>query len=187
MFGQSTVSPDLDNIDETNFRLVGPNMLADILVDDVPCRCLVDSGSQVTTISQGFYWEHLSHAPLQSVDSCLKVTGAGDQPVPYLGYIEVEVTLPADNGDLHCYSILALVVPDTPFHMQAPVLLGTNLLQLCYSTCIGLYGPSFSHWPVPPSWKQAYQSFAMVENMVQQGVFSQKPTPTCSQQGTYYR
>jgi hypothetical protein len=157
MFGQSTISPDLLNNDEMISKLVGSVTLADILVDDVPCRCLVDTGSQVTTISQRFYLKHLSYTTLQPVESCLKVIGAGGQEVPYLGYIAVDVTLPQDDlGDSQCFSILVLVVPDTSFHTQAPVLLGTS--GLCH----------------PTAWKHVYQCFATVGSVVEQGVLSQK-------------
>jgi hypothetical protein len=137
IFGQSTTSPDLQllNTDEmiSDSRLVavGPNTLADILVDDGPCCYLLDTQwfTSPHHLAQGFYWKHLSHTPLQPVDSCLKVTGAGGQQAPYLGYISVHVTLPHNAlGDSQCFSILAHVVPETSFHAQAPVLLSTNLL-----------------------------------------------------------
>lgn len=156
-------------------RLVGPSTLAEIHVGDVPCHALVDSGSQITTISHGFYLEHLSSLLLQPVDF-LQIKGADDHRVPYLGYIAVDITLPDDDhGSSQTHTTLALVVPDTVFHQQAPVLLGTNLLHLCYTTCIERYGPSWTEWPVSSTWKQAYNCFAMVGNIVEKAVFNTKP------------
>jgi hypothetical protein len=70
---------------------------------------------------------------------------------------------------------LTPVVPDTTFHQRAPVLLGTNRLQHCYSTCIQRFGPSCTSWPVTSGWKNAYECFTLVKDMAQQRVFNTKP------------
>ena len=55
--------------------------------------------------------------------------GAGDHRLDYLGYVEAEVHF------LHPVNItldaLLIVVPDGKFHRDVPLLIGTNLLQLC--------------------------------------------------------
>jgi hypothetical protein len=58
-------------------------------VENLPCLALIDTGSQVSTISEGFFNEYLSHCPLQQLDEILKIEGAGGQGVPFQGYIEV--------------------------------------------------------------------------------------------------
>jgi transposase InsO family protein len=180
MFGQTVSSPNhLANAEETISRLVGPNTEADILIEGIPCRCLVDTGSQVSTVSHSFYLEHLSHRTLESLDSILDLKGANDHPIPYFGFIEVEVKLPDTEDSIEeskPYSTLAFVVPDTAYHLQAPVLLGTNLLQLCYSDCIARHGAKWENWPVDSTWQSAYRSLSLVNSMVQQSVFNKKPT-----------
>jgi hypothetical protein len=47
--------------------LVGPACEEDITVVGVQARCLMDSGSQVTLISEDFYRRHLQHLTLQRV------------------------------------------------------------------------------------------------------------------------
>ena len=65
--------------------LVGPACETDSTVHCLPCRALLDSGSQVTTISRTFYRNHVSSfAPLEPVrDGMLNVEGAGGQQVMY--------------------------------------------------------------------------------------------------------
>lgn len=76
MFGQTSTSPN-SHTDVTS-RLVGPSVEVEICIEDVPCRCLIDTGSQVTTVLDGFYMKHLSHIPLNPLDTLLDVKGAND-------------------------------------------------------------------------------------------------------------
>ena len=67
MFGQNVSSPnnhfDTVNTDDIVSKLVGPVAEVNIVVEGVPCSCLVDSGSQVTTVSKSFYDQYLSAIP----------------------------------------------------------------------------------------------------------------------------
>lgn len=60
-------------------------------LNDVQCQCLLDTGSQVTCISQSLYQQCLSHRKLHSISDVLEIEGAAGQLVPYLGYITVDV------------------------------------------------------------------------------------------------
>ncbi|XP_051807112.1 uncharacterized protein LOC127534861 [Acanthochromis polyacanthus] len=98
----------------------------------VSCNSLLDSGSQVTTISQSFYQKHLSDFPLQPISN-LDVEGANGQAVPYLGYVEVPIGFPKEfvESEPHI-STLALIVPDLRSSTDLPVLIGTNALDVLY-------------------------------------------------------
>lgn len=72
--------------------LVGSRCTADIIVAGHQGSCLLDTGSQVTTIPVSFYNEHLSDQPVQPLHELLHVEVAAGQNVPYLGYIETTVT-----------------------------------------------------------------------------------------------
>lgn len=74
--------------------LIGSRCTADIKVAGHQGSCLLDTGSQVTTIPVSFYNEHLSRQPVQSLHKLLHVEGAAGLNVPYLGYIETTVTFP---------------------------------------------------------------------------------------------
>lgn len=91
--------------------LVGRKSTANVEVGGVGCNCLLDTGSQVTTISQSFYNDHLLEYVIKPVSDILEVEGANGAP-------EVET--------------LALIVPDTRSNSSIPVLIGTNTLDPLY-------------------------------------------------------
>ena len=74
-------------------KLIGPAAEVQIGIEGVSCTALFDSGSQVTTVSEAFYQQELSHLSLHSLDTLLEITGAADQLVQYMGYIEVDIQL----------------------------------------------------------------------------------------------
>lgn len=96
------------------------------------CSCLLDSGSQVTTIPNSFYLENLSHLPIKSLYDLLGVEGANGQDVLYLGYVEGTIKFPKNSlgADIEVPA-LALVVLDMRFTLSS-VLIGTNTLDILY-------------------------------------------------------
>ncbi len=85
--------------------LVGMKCTAQIKVEGKKVNCLLDTGSQVTTIPLSFYNSHLSQHPMQPLNHLL----------------EVEAEVPT----------LALVVPDLTYAPQ--ILIGTNTLDVLYA------------------------------------------------------
>ncbi|CAG2250379.1 unnamed protein product [Mytilus edulis] len=66
----------------------------DILIENQPVRSLIDTGSQVSTISETFFNSLLEKKPvLYDITKWMKVTGANDLPIPYVGYIEVDINI----------------------------------------------------------------------------------------------
>ncbi|XP_070579112.1 uncharacterized protein [Ptychodera flava] len=112
-------------------RLVGePNEMY-ASVNGISCRCLIDTGSQVTMVSSSFYDQNLKSLPIDPVEELLEIRGAGGQAVPFLGCIEVGISFPKEVfGDGQEFTVLALVVPDTEYSKEVPVTVGTNLLGL---------------------------------------------------------
>lgn len=89
-------------------------------------KVLLDSGSQVSTLSEDYYQEHLSHLPLHTIQDLLQVETAGEHTLPYAGYIEAQIKLPEMENT---YPALLLVVPSTNYHCETPMLLGTNVIR----------------------------------------------------------
>lgn len=113
--------------------LIGAKYTAHVLIDGKSCNCLLDTGSQVTTVSQSFYKNNLSHLDIHPLDELLEVEAANGQAVPYSGFIEVDVTFPEECfGSRITVSTFALVVPDTRANVQSMLLIGTNTLDLLY-------------------------------------------------------
>ncbi|KAL0150798.1 hypothetical protein M9458_053880, partial [Cirrhinus mrigala] len=117
-------------------RLVGPRCTAMLIIDGIPCECLLDSGSQVTTVSESFYNHYLQSHSLLSLDDLLEIEGAGGQAVPYLGYLELRIMFPKEiTGRAAEILTLALVVPDCKTNSEIPALVGTNTLDALYKLC----------------------------------------------------
>lgn len=127
---QSVTKPQRYNLPK---GLVGSKCTAVVSISDVNVNCLLDSGSQVTTVTESFYKQNLSDHNLNPLHDLLEVEGAAGQPIPYLGYIELCITFPKDflGADIDI-TTLALVVPDAHPDSLTPVLVGTNTLDALY-------------------------------------------------------
>lgn len=114
--------------------LVGPRCISTVSVGDTRCQSILDTGSQVTTISETFHSEYLSSFPTKPIYHLLEVEGAGGQSLPYLGYVVVPLVFPHNvTGTEERLTALALIVLECQFNNQIPMLVGTNLLlQLCH-------------------------------------------------------
>ena len=103
----------------------GPINLARVKVSGVLATSLLDTGSQVTTVTDEFVKRHptLSQQPLHPSD--VSISGAGGQGVPHHGVIVVDLEA---LGQCIC-RVPAFVVPVTPFRLETPVLIGTNVIR----------------------------------------------------------
>ena len=113
--------------------LIGSRCTGQVSIAGQEFSCLLDTGSQVTTIPISTYNQHFSHQPVRPLCDLLQVEGAAGQEVPYLGYIEVTITFPKEfiGADMDVCT-LALVVPDVRPGFHAQVLIGMNTLDLLY-------------------------------------------------------
>lgn len=98
-----------------------------ITVGGVDCQALIDTGSQVTTISEDFYRSNLevSH-PLLDIESGIRVEGAGGNSLSFVGIVEVGIKCPGVEEEL---MVPALVMPATPYNQRIPAIIGTNVLS----------------------------------------------------------
>lgn len=120
-------------------KLVGTKCTAQVIVEGHKVDCLLDTGSQVTTIPLSFFQTNLSHNSLKSLDDLLdvelQIEGANGEAVPYLGYVELNLMFPEEFlGKESEVPTLALVVPDVSSVPQ--VLIGTNSLDVLYSNYV---------------------------------------------------
>lgn len=105
--------------------LIGQRCVASVLVEDTLSDSFLDTGSQVTTVSETFYLTNLSLIPIQPMNVLFEVEGAGGQNVPCLGYITFPCTVTSAEEELS----LLLLVPDCHFNSKVPLLIGTNILD----------------------------------------------------------
>ncbi len=132
-------------------RLVGSKCTAQVTIAGIECHCLLDTGSQVTTVPWSFYQAWLTNQPIEPLNHLLEVSGANGQPVPYKGYIEIPITFPEDmvGSEIEIVT-LALIVPDFNPGKQSQVLIGTNTLDSLYAECSDLdnlepYSPRYGY------------------------------------------
>ena len=121
-------------------NLVGDSNECEITIDGIRTNCLIDSGSQVTTVSQSFKEKYLPTVPIHSLENLLRIEGAASQTVPYLGYVECEISgLVPDVREM----FPILVVPDFSYSEKVPVLIGTNVLQVFKDATVQTKGHNF--------------------------------------------
>ena len=92
-----------------------------VLVEDQKARVLIDSGSQLSSISLA--WVKKLKLNPQQLQSVLQIEGSGGLDVPYLGYVDTCLGVPEVKAfDI---DVLLLIVPDSVHTMCTPITLGT--------------------------------------------------------------
>ena len=109
-------------------QLVGKPTETKVALDSVETLALFDTGSSISSIGHSFYLDNLSHLPLLPVSDILNVECADGKNLPYMGYIKCTLV---SSGISECFEqfCLILVVPDTNYNLQVPVVIGTNILD----------------------------------------------------------
>jgi hypothetical protein len=64
------------------------------LVENQTVTAFIDTGSHVSTVTETYFNTLLEKKPiLHDITKWMKVTGANDFLIPYLGYIELEISI----------------------------------------------------------------------------------------------
>ncbi len=129
MQGQSIGSTQISDRDRLLKHAVGKCPVVDLKIGGVGVSCLLDTGSQVSTIMEHFFKEHLAgeEKDMLSITGWLKITAVNGLDIPYLGYLELIVesmgiTLPEWGF---------LIVRDTQSSSAEPALIGMNIIGRC--------------------------------------------------------
>ena len=72
-----------------SYRLVGTKCTAKVSIAEQKVSCLLDTGSQVETVTLSFYENFLKEQQIKPLHDLLEVEGANGQEVPYFGYVEL--------------------------------------------------------------------------------------------------
>ncbi|CAG2185999.1 unnamed protein product [Mytilus edulis] len=95
----------------------------EIVVENQSVIALIDTGSQVSTVTETYFKTLLQKKPiLHDITRWMKVTGANDLPILYLGYIELNISV----AKTMIPNVGFLVVKDTDNISKLPFLLGSN-------------------------------------------------------------
>lgn len=160
--GVVRTSPDNTNSTDSTLydRMVGGSNVDHIILGGKKYSALIDSGSMITCVSEKCY-KSLNPKPvlMDIKDFDLKVFGAGGSKLPYLGYIEADITIPFLSDCEFCVPIL--VTPMTNYNRQVPVIVGTNIIRMCRDI-----QQTGSDSTFPDAWQSAVDSLCVNNPMV---------------------
>ena len=119
--------------------MIGPTNLDTVVINGVPASTLIDSGSQVTTVSSSFISSHPSLCILSPTPSPVQIRGAGSHPLAHGGVILLEVECLGRT-----YSkVPAFIVPPGSYGPGVDALIGTNLIRLAQQDQVRLHGSTY--------------------------------------------
>ena len=124
---------------ESISQLVGGCPHVVVQMGGVDVKCLVDTGSMVSTVTETFFCQNLRGSP----NACqwLQLTAANGLAIPYLGYVELDVKV---LGRVISKRGI-LIVKDQQNSLPStdvPGILGMNILSECYHELFVEYGPA---------------------------------------------
>ena len=120
-----------------------------VKINDVACKALLDTGSQVSCISESFVHKYLPMVEIVHLEKLCSVRGVSGHELPYVGYVEVELCLPSGVSSDNRLDVLLLVTQDSKFSNDLPALIGTNVIEACAER-------RQSNWKCPRAWKLAF-------------------------------
>ncbi len=133
---------------------------------DVPVRCLLDPGSQVTTVSERFFRNVLEPRgfKLQDIPKPFTLVSANGAAIPYIGCFETDMC--AANQAIEARVVLVIRVEHSTLSSagrgNVQGILGMNVLRRCWEELMSLEGHSFMtkiDWPSPDVvWQKALKT-----------------------------
>lgn len=124
-------------VDDT--PIVGPRNEGKIEVNGEMCKALIDSGSQVTSITDEFWRKHSGLCQQELRPSSVSVEGAGGQNVPHQGVLHINLKVLGKEY----VNVPAFVVPETDYRSMVPLLVGTNVIRASRQHLQDTYGRQF--------------------------------------------
>ena len=115
-------------------ELIGSSNESRVIIEGIETSALIDTGSCVSTVSETFFRTSLQDIELHQVKEVINIECADGQQLPYIGVIEAElevIGVPTKKKQ----SCLLLVIPDSDFSKNTPLLIGTNVITELMSTC----------------------------------------------------
>ena len=150
----TNLSQPVNNLKNMPPDLIGDSYEAHVYLNDVRCPCLIDTGAQVSIISESFHKQYLSHVPIEPLANILTTEGAGGHSVKYTGYCVLDVTFPPElDSTLGLFPTPILVASETEYTKRIPLILGTNILKKLSSI------PQLFHRMVPSDVTELHQTF----------------------------
>ena len=134
--------------------LVGDSPEISCKIDDISVQTLIDTGSQVTSLSVSCYKQFFSDSDLIDISRLMALTSVSGSKIPYLGYFECSISIPVCDDRYCTVTAPVLVVPDTDYNRSVPFLIGTNVLNKLLN---------FPAKPTHPSLSTALQTLSLAQ------------------------
>ncbi|KAL6456493.1 hypothetical protein MHYP_G00350370 [Metynnis hypsauchen] len=168
--GEGLVSPQVRLIDQqVTSQLVGTCPYLTVNIGGIDVKCLLDTGSMVSTLTETFFSQHFKETP----QSCrwLQLKAANGLDIPYLGYLELDVTV-FDKVICNRGILIVKDPPGSSHSIEVPGVLDMNVIRECYEELFGQYGPLLFNLPcirqTPKVLQQALQCCHMVHPKARQ-------------------
>ncbi len=133
---------------------MGKCPVSNLKIKGVSAACLLDTGSQISTVSEHFFKEHLfgEDKDMLLTAGWLKITAANGLDIPYLGYLELEV----ETMGIILPECGFLVVRDTLNSPLVPALIGMNIISRCRQLVHAEFDTTLGG-KLQSNWREAFQ------------------------------
>ena len=122
-------------------KIFGDVNEANLEINNICTRALLDTGSCVSILSKSFNDQHLSHIEIKPLDEILHIECADGNTLP--GFIVVSITAIEGIPELTSVPCIYLVTPETNYSSQTQVHLGTNILNELKENCKIIHGQKY--------------------------------------------
>lgn len=119
--------------------LVGPRNEGEVEISGMKCKALIDSGSQVTSITHSYWCSHPILQKQKLQPSLIPIEGAAGQSVTHHGVLRINLKV----LEKEFKNVPAFVVEDSEYRLSVPLLIGTNVLRASRTHLQATYGQQF--------------------------------------------
>lgn len=154
----------LANVDPRVYEcLVGESPTVEVSIGDVKFQCLLDTGSNISSVTASFFNQHLKPILGRGVGDCswMHFSAAQGLDIPYIGYVETDIEAVALGRTIPGRGIVVVKDPVGEIAQErkqrVPGLIGMNVIKRCFE--LVLCGKKSG--PLPPSvfgtgWEYAF-------------------------------
>lgn len=130
-----------DTAEKLRDSAFGDCLVVDVKIAGVGTKCLLDTGSEVSTISESHFKEHFGEQKLKLSSACwVKLTAANGLDIPVLGCLQADVECLGKVLPGKCIFVLNDTSPDVKEMKGVSGIIGMNILNEIQSLFISAEG-----------------------------------------------